>query len=181
MAVALQQAAVVGTPGQEQVETARESEDTAIRAKVVSDFEAMLREQPGLDEGGLEYLIGVFRETVQHAPIEAKLTPFDQDGMANTLNDLVESGAINEDERNSLARKFDEMLSPLDDKEVQVALEFARRCEADGEASALEWLEAQREAAAESKRATREAGAAPPSQEKERVLRRGYRTRGPPA
>lgn len=163
------------------VQSAETDADAALRDSVVAQFEAALREQPSMEQDELESLLSAFRDAVQETPIDAKLTPFDPGELAHTLNDLVESGVLNEDDRNAFARQFEEMLAPLQDKEVQVALEFARRCESDGQDAAYAWLEEQRAAAEESKAATQanpfEHTSAP---RKDSAIRRSHRSRAPP-
>lgn len=53
---------------------------------------------------------------------------------------LHKVGAVSEDETNDLIRRLDEAMRPLQQDNVQRALEFGRRCRHDGEESALAWL-----------------------------------------
>lgn len=152
-----------------------------IRANVLATFESALREQPGLEGEELESLIDTYRKAIEETSLEATFRPYDPDDLAQTLNGLVAVGAIDEDDRNGLARQFEAMLEPLQDREVQVAIEFAERCERDGEEQALAWLEAQRAAALESKRATQAGLVGQTLEPKQASVRRSHRSRAPPA
>lgn len=53
---------------------------------------------------------------------------------------LQQIGAVSADETNELIRRLDAAMQPLQQDNVQRALEFGRRCREDGEQSALQWL-----------------------------------------
>ena len=117
--------------------------DSALKQRAVSDFEASLRAQSGLDSEGLEFILQNFRQAIDEAPLDPGLMPLDADSWAQTLNGMVANGLIDEDERNVLARQFEQAISPSQGKDAQLALEFARRLQSDGEQSAMEWLATQ--------------------------------------
>ena len=87
---------------------------------------------------------------------------------------------LSEDERNALVRQLDAAIDPLQQPDAQVAMEFARRVQRDGETKALEWLREQRAASA--------ADAVDPAKSKAPLLpgresitrSRSRRLRGPP-
>lgn len=56
---------------------------------------------------------------------------------------LQQIGAVSADETNELIRRLDAAMQPLQQDNVQRALEFGRRCREDGEQSALQWLRSQ--------------------------------------
>lgn len=151
-----------------------------IKANVLATFESALREQPGLEREELDSLIETYRKAIDETPLEATFKPYDPDDLAQALNGLVAAGAIDEDDRNSLARQFEGMLEPLQDKGIQVAVEFAERCERDGEEQAIAWLEKQRAAALESKQATQAGLVGQMLEPKQASVRRSHRSRAPP-
>jgi len=113
---------------------------TDLKQEVVQKFEASLREQPKLDAEGLEFILEQFRQAVFNAPLEPGIVPLDADSWAPTLNDLVQNGLLEEDERNALARQFEQAAAVSQGNDTKIVLEFAKRLKRDGEASAMEWL-----------------------------------------
>ena len=120
------------------------SKEEALRQQVIADFEASLRDQSSLDDGDLDGLLETFRQAVQETPLDVALTPLDPEDLALALNGLVDNGILAEEERNDLSRKIDDALAPLQTPDVQMAMEFASRCERDGEEAALEWFRNER-------------------------------------
>lgn len=170
-----QQATVM--PDSETVENSTAEDD--LRQQAVQEFEASLRSQDGVDEEGVTFLLDAFRSAVQEVSLDSALSPPDPDELIRTLNRLAESGLIDEEDRNALSRQFEVALEPLEDKRVQVALEYAQRLERDGEEKALQWLNAQR-----SEQEAQEQGT--PSNESPRLRQsitqsRSRRLRGPPS
>jgi len=131
-------------------DSAREPDDapaaTDLKQEVVQKFEASLREQPSLDAEGLEFILEQFRQAVFAAPLEPGIVPLDADSWAPTLNDLVQNGLLEEDERNALARQFEQAAAVSQQSDAKIVLEFAKRLKRDGEASAMEWLTRQPDA-----------------------------------
>lgn len=118
--------------------------------KAVADFEAALREQPGFDEGALEEILGQYREAVQNVSLEPNLTPvLDRQTLVETVGLLARNQSITEEECAELLRRFDEAMEPLQRRDVQIALEYAERCNKDGEEKALEWLKQQNASSSE--------------------------------
>lgn len=151
------------------------------KTKIIEEFESALREQPGMDDEGLEFLMGIFRKTVDETPLDASLAPTDPADFAKTLNLLVENGVLGEDDRNDLVRHCEESFAPLRDKDVQIALEFAERLSRDGESKAMEWLEAQQQASVEvPKTAVETAGRTGVALKQSVTRSRSRRLRGPP-
>ena len=120
------------------------TKEEALRQQVIADFEASLRDQSSLDDGDLDGLLETFRQAVQETPLDVALTPLDPEDLALALNGLVDNGILAEEERNDLSRKIDDALAPLQTPDVQMAMEFASRCERDGEEAALEWFKNER-------------------------------------
>lgn len=120
------------------------TKEEALRQQVIADFEASLRDQSSLDDGDLDGLLETFRQAVQETPLDVALTPLAPEDLALALNGLVDNGILAEEERNDLSRKIDDALAPLQTPDVQMAMEFASRCERDGEEAALEWFKNER-------------------------------------
>jgi hypothetical protein len=125
-------------------DSAREPDDVAaatdLKKEAVQKFEASLREQPRLDAEGLEFILEQFRQAVFNTPLQPGIAPLDADSWAPTLNDLVQNGLLEEDERNALARQFEQAAAVSQQSDTKIVLEFAKRLKRDGEASAMEWL-----------------------------------------
>lgn len=149
----------------------------ALRRKI----EATLQDNPDLDEQGRDFLLDHLLHAVESAPIEPTLvTKPDRGQWIQMLEGLRESGFAADDDVAALIRQFDDAMQPLDRPEVKLAAEFARRCEQDGEEKALAWLEAQRDAAAQSKQATSSGLQDARVQPRKPNLRRTRTSRGPP-
>lgn len=150
------------------------------REAVVDKFEASLRTRSGLDEQERDLMVRHFRKAVADAPLEPDPAGPDRNAWIETLETLVQHGLLAEEERETLVRQFNEATSPLQSREVQVALEFAQRMQRDGDAKAMEWL-AEQQSAREGQPATGmpSPGATPII--KQSITRsRSRRLRGPP-
>ena len=131
-------------PAVDEAVAQEQTREEAMRQQVIADFEASLRETSSLDGGDLDGLLETFRQAVEETPLDVALTPFDPEDLALALNGLVDNGVLAEDERNDLSRQIDDALGPLQTPDVQMAMEFASRCERDGEEAALEWFRNER-------------------------------------
>ncbi len=152
----------------------------AVRQQAVDDFKSSLEKQPGLDAEGRDFIVDHFRQAIVDAPADPKLAPPDPESWTQALNMLVESGLIEENDRNALARQFDDVLLPMQQAEAKRALEFAERVRRDGEASALEWLNAQ-EGGTSNPESSGLATAVAGTESAESITRsRSRRLRGPP-
>lgn len=160
------------------------SEDSAgaldsVRQRAVDDFKTSLEKQ-GLGAEGRDFIVDHFRQAIVDAPASPKLVAPDPESWAQALNMLVESGLIDEDERNALARQFDDALLPIQQADAKRALEFAELVQRDGEESALEWLSAQ-EAQADGADGRGLATSVAGTESAESITRsRSRRLRGPP-
>ncbi|NLC61733.1 MAG: hypothetical protein GX761_10705 [Gammaproteobacteria bacterium] len=115
----------------------------ALKQRVIEEFESSLRGREGIGDEDLQPLLDAFRTAVEEASIDASFTPLDPEEVALTLNGLVDQGVLQEEDRNAIARQFESALDPLDNADLQIALEFAQRVERDGEAEARKWLKTQ--------------------------------------
>lgn len=148
------------------------------RHAVLGELEAALRAQPGLDAEGLDFALQHFKEAVFSAPLEPHVDAHNATAWADMLNSLVDSGLLQEADRNDLARDYESATQSLGSPEVARAIEFAKRLEADGEVEALAWLQSQQEddAAAREQRSSATSAVA-----KDQITRsRSRRVRGPP-
>lgn len=117
--------------------------DAELRAQALKEYEEALRAQPDLDEEGLGFLLEHYRQALEATSLDAPLTEPDPEVWIKTLNELAQSGALTEDDRNELARQVEDAFKPLQGAEARLALEFAQRLQRDGSQQALEWLSAQ--------------------------------------
>ncbi|MBX9401249.1 hypothetical protein K4L06_07975 [Lysobacter sp. BMK333-48F3] len=111
------------------------------RDQMVADFEALLREQSGIDAADRDALMHHFTRALDEAKPDDVADP--QALMANlsqTLDVLQENRVIQAGDRDGLSKAFAE---PLNNPTVKRALEFAQRRQRDGEEQALEWLQSQ--------------------------------------
>jgi hypothetical protein len=111
---------------------------------LINDFDASLQADADLDQEGREFLSQQFRTAVREAASSgATSRPLERSDWLETLEALRDMGVVDEDESNTLVRQLDQALQPLQSRNVQVALEFSRRCSEQDEQGALEWLRAQ--------------------------------------
>lgn len=61
----------------------------------------------------------------------------------DTIEGLRENDVLTEEDANALIRQLDTILSPSQNKDVDLALEFGRRFQRDGQEQALAWFKAQ--------------------------------------
>jgi len=61
----------------------------------------------------------------------------------DTIEGLRENDVLTEEDANALIRQLDVILSPSQNKDVDLALEFGRRFQRDGQEQALAWFKAQ--------------------------------------
>src|SRR5690606_31734555 len=99
-------------------------EEQALKNKVISEFEAALRDQPGMDEEGLEVVMDYLLKAVEETPLDAALAPPRPEDWAKTLDLMVQGGSLKEEDRNHIARQFEEACESLQDKKVKIAIEF---------------------------------------------------------
>jgi hypothetical protein len=112
------------------------------RRRLLADFEGALREQPGMDPEGLEFMLGHLRDALDDVDAAQVATP-DRGAWMQALDAFVGHGALSEEDRAALVRQLDAAIDPLQGADAQVATEFARRLQADGEQQALRWLKEQ--------------------------------------
>lgn len=150
------------------------------REQLIDQFGQSLREQLGQDNAELEAVLEHFRQTVEDVPLEPHLAGPDFNTWIETLEALEQNGLLDEDERETLIRQFRDAMAPLQDREAQIALEFAGRLERDGEEKALEWLSAQQRTSSDDGTGKAPESAAGSGGKQEITRSRSRRLRGPP-
>lgn len=160
------------------------SEDDALEAqrrRLMSELEGALREQPGMDADGMEFMLGHVRAALDEVTPDQIATP-DRGAWMQALDAFVGQAALSEEDRAALVRQLDAAIDPLQGADASVASEFARRLQADGEQQALRWLKEQQAGARDeddqAAAAASEVVAAPGAQTITRS--RSRRLRGPP-
>lgn len=154
--------------------------DSAIREKVLSRFTAAVQARTDLDEEGREALIRHYAQAIESAELAPKLKAPDRGEWVAMLNLMVEQGMLEEADARDLIHGFDDAFEVFKSRETQHLLEFAQRCERDGQEQAVEWLESQRAAEEESRRATGSEIPAAAQQVSKARVRRSRPARGPP-
>ena len=168
------------TPGATQAKDATQAAEA-----LVADFESSLKSQHNLSDEERNFLASNFKQAVSSAAADgrdvASLALPDTSQWFDIVASLRDAGAIDEKEATELTRTLNEALKPFEKRETKLALEFSKRLQAEGEASALAWLRAQRDEETEA-----DAGSQPPGQERpaslptDAVRSRSRRVRGPP-
>lgn len=123
--------------------SAGEDAGDAQKQAVIEAFEASLRAQPGLEGEDLDFVLDHLRKRVAEVQLQPELTGPDRNAWVETLETLAQNGMLAEEESEALIRSFGEATSSLQGRDVQIALELARRIERDGEDKAMEWLASQ--------------------------------------
>lgn len=156
------------------------SSDSAIRERALSRFTAAVQARTDLDDEGREALIRHYAQAIAGAELTPKLKTPDRGEWVAMLNLMVEQGMLEEADTRDLIRGFDDAFERFGSREVQNLVEFAQRCERDGQEQAVEWLENQRAAEEESRSATGSEIPAAAQQVTKARVRRSRPVRGPP-
>lgn len=140
--------------------------DANDRAALRSQVEAVLREQVDATASG-------------HAsPVASGRSEW-----IETIEGLRKNGVLTEDDANALVRQLDTILSPAQNKDVELAVEFGRRFQEEGQERALAWFKAQLSAIPEEGAAVGSAGnpSDPPLALATAIVNsKSRRVRGPP-
>lgn len=159
----------------------------AAMQQLLGEFDALLGANTAVDRETREQLHAEFARALQDAAATAATataTLPDRASWSETVQALQDNGAIGDDEANDLIRTFDASLRPLERRESQVALEFARRLASDGQEQALAWFREQASESSGSGARTAPARTAPmdaaPALRMDVVSSRSRRLRGPP-
>lgn len=178
--------AVVGevaeAPAQE--EAGQEAQVQAGLEEVFAEFQALLKNDPALDEQIREQLEDEVRSALKEAAASpaAASVPGRADWMG-AIETLKKVGDFEDGEANDLIRQLDGALQPLQKRESQLAIEFSRRLATDGQEKAIAWFQQASKEAAESQdddSAGQPLDDNPASLRNEVVNSRSRRPRGPP-
>lgn len=148
---------------------------------ILAEFETALRDEPGVGQEGLDFLMPYLRDAVEQASLQPFRAEIDPVAWMAAFDGIV-GDALDEDERNALVRQLNEAVEPLGEQKTQVALEFARRVQTDGQTAALAWLEEHKKLAgkADPQIPQPTAGDRPPVGAQAITRSRSRRLRGPP-
>lgn len=151
------------------------------RRQLMSELEGALREQPGMDPDGVEFMLGHVRAALDEVTPDQLAAP-DRGAWMQALDAFVGQAALSDEDRAALVRQLDAAIDPLQGADASVATEFARRLQADGEQQALRWLKEQQAGARdEDDQAGSAAAEAVATPGAETITRsRSRRLRGPP-
>lgn len=150
-------------------------------AAILAEFESALREEPGVGQDGLDFLMPFLRDAVQQASLQPARAELDPAAWMAALDSVIGED-VDEGERNALARQLNDAIEPLGDRKTGIALEFANRIQSEGHEAALAWLQQQRASAG----ASDDAVPAPapvggvPASAQSITRSRSRRLRGPP-
>ena len=153
-------------------------------AGFLRDFEAMLQDDPSVDGVQRRELVDFVASSLSEAG-DASPAAVDKGAWREAIEGLQRSGGLDSADAADLTRRLDSALEPLERRSTQVALEFSRRLQEDGQEQALEWLRKQNAIEAASA-AAKEGGAQPVprnpgvSLDADAVNSRARRVRGPP-
>jgi|GEM_PF-1108386 len=132
--------------------TASQSELDRIADSLVEELAATLEEGGVLsadDRAALREQVELaLRQQVEAAAVgqaapAASAASSSRSEWLDTIEGLRENDVLTEEDANALIRQLDTILSPSQNKDVDLALEFGRRFQRDGQEQALAWFKAQ--------------------------------------
>ena len=153
----------------------------AQRRQLMSELEGALREQPGMDPEGVEFMLGHVRAALDDVRPDHLAAP-DRSAWMQALDAFVGQAALTDEDRAALVRQLDAAIDPLQGADASLATEFARRLQAEGEQQALRWLKEQQASArdADDQTGTSAAETAAAAGPQSITRSRSRRLRGPP-
>lgn len=123
----------------------------ADREQMLAQLDESLARNPDLDAADRESILGHFREALEKeaaATATAGTAPGqhgpDRNQWMQTLDMLAANDMLSPNDREALVQQFDRSIGSLQSEALDTAMEFAKRCQRDGEASAREWLAARK-------------------------------------
>lgn len=114
-----------------------------LRAGFLERIRLELSDQHMLDAGEIDELMAHFHSAVMSAPLEPATSTLDVSRWIEVLEELAAANTqagVDDDDHNALLRQIGELRTSFDNPELQIALEYSRRLQADGEAEASAWL-----------------------------------------
>jgi len=152
----------------------------------LKQLDAALQEDPSLDRDARDDLMQQVQDAMSAtAAVGANAAPFDRSVWMDAVQSLQSSGAMGENEANELIRQINQALQPLQRRESQLAIEFSRRLQTEGEEKALAWFRKEAAGTAHAVDAQRMSQPSPSADNisplrSEVVNSRSRRLRGPP-
>lgn len=140
---ALQDRSAVEVATAQPVESRAQAMDSDVQ-HLLAQFSESLRDEPDIDQEGRDYLQQQFEDALKGA--KSAQDPGGDAGSADwrqMVEVLRSAEALDEDEANALIRQMDQMMQPFKRPAVSLAMEYSRRCKADGEESARDWYKRQ--------------------------------------
>lgn len=161
---------------------------TDVHDELMQRFETVLaglQNDPALDRDMRDRLKAQFSNTVRDIESSggAAVVP-DRAAWMDTVQALQATGEIGQDEVNQLIRQINQALEPLQRRESQLAIEFSRRLQTEGQEKALAWFREESEAAGDTgdtSVASKPSSQSSPLLRNEVVNSRSRRLRGPPS
>lgn len=154
--------------------------------RLLRDLDAVLRNEPGIDDEVRQLLQGQFAEALETAEANsgaAASVPARADWL-DAIEALRQSGLVGDNDVNELVRQIDTALAPLQRRESKLAVEFSRRIQEEGQERALAWFREASQAldgeGAADGAANPSGFAAMPASGSEVIHSRSRRLRGPP-
>jgi hypothetical protein len=150
----------------------------------LQQLESSLQDDPTLDRDSRDALMRQLEDSMGDAGANAAplATVADRAVWMDAMQALQASGAIDENDANDVIRQINQALQPLQRRESQLAIEFSRRLQTEGEEKALAWF--RKEAAILADDAQTERSPLPPAEvaplRSDVVNSRSRRLRGPP-
>ncbi len=117
----------------------------ALRASLLSRFEAELREQRDIDAASRESMLAQMEQALQNMTgLQDAADPSQiRTSLAETLGMLHQNGLLDQSGSEEVQQAFAETYRVFDNHSVQRALEFARISREQGEDAARTWLASQ--------------------------------------
>ena len=155
---------------------------------LLREFEGILYGDTSIDPELREHLQKQFVQALDEAtanPQQPLGALPDRATWLDAIEMLRQSGAVEEGEVNDLVRQIDQALEPLQRRESQLAIEFSRRLNTDGEEEALAWFRQERIRASAEPSEIHDGSpvpgdGVPPQLRSDMVNARAHRLRGPP-
>lgn len=138
--------AVVEETTQEDNASASSSMAEEIRENLLKEVREQLLDQRTLDSAEVDLVMEHFRTAITDASLEPSATsPADALSWIQILEEtvLADQDPSEEDERNALLRQIGDLKNSLQNRDLQIALEYVQRLDTYGEEEAAAWLESQ--------------------------------------
>lgn len=109
------------------------------------NLQAELLDQRSLSSDEIDLLMAHFRQAINEAPLEPHAAQLDAAAWVAQLEQFVSSDLTEGADRAELIRQISQLKESIENKSLQIALEYSERLQRDGEAEAMKWLAAKHE------------------------------------